>query len=419
MRTLRFAVVAVAAATTFLAPTATAAPALCDGNWVGSFSAAPGFVNSTPPQNSTVRAIVVPHLGGETLRLTMTNRFGTQPLTVETTYVGRSVDGTAELVGGTNTPVTFDGRGTVTIPPGADIVSDAVRFDTVAFQPLAVSMYLGQAAATSEHFDAHQMSWLAMGSNAAADVGGQRFTVPYPLLPIVNRVDVEATAGRTIVTFGDSITDGFHNVPMQLGTFGANQRYPDYLARRVAATHPKVGVVSAGISGNQVTRDATPGFETTLGYGPSAVSRFDRDALAVPGVTDVILMEGTNDLASTFHAPSTIEQITAGLAELITRAHARGVRVHLGTIPPRTDVLAPPDAYASITAINNWIRTASEADSVVDFDATLRDPQNPAKLHPQFDSGDGIHPNSAGYQAMADTVDLATVLDGGPGPRCG
>ena len=168
-----------------------------------------------------------------------------------------------------------------------------------------------------------------------------------------------------------------------------------------------------------MTRDATPGFETTLGYGPSAVSRFDRDALAVPGVTDVILMEGTNDLAGTFHTPSTIEQITAGLAELITRARARGVRVHLGTIPPRTDVLAPPDAYASITAINNWIRTASEADSVVDFDATLRDPQNPAKLHPQFDSGDGIHPNSAGYQAMADTVDLSTLLDGGPGPRCG
>ncbi|WP_052595840.1 GDSL-type esterase/lipase family protein [Luteipulveratus mongoliensis] len=376
--------------------------------WIGAYGASPGFSNPLGVHLSTMRNIVVPHSSGPAARVRLTNRFGKSPLTINATYLGQSSAGGARLISGSNHQVTFNGGGTtVTIPAGTDVVSDPVRLPVKAFQPLAVSLFALTTPATTEHFDAHQVSWMSVG-DWSSNENGLPFLVPNVLQPFVSGVDVASTRqGRTIVTLGDSITDGFHSLPMELTTLGANQRYPDFLARRLlAAGHDDVGVVNAGISGNQVTRDASSLGQNVLGYGPSARHRFDRDVLDVPGVSDVIIMEGTNDLGTDPAQPATA--IIAGLTDLVRRGHAAGVRVHLGTIPPRGDVA--PDRIEILNAVNDWIRRQHIADSVIDFHRALAAPGQPDTLDPAYDSGDKLHPNPAGYAAMAAAIPLSTVI---------
>ncbi len=404
-RSVCLGIVAPLLAALLLTGTAVAAP---PDQWVGSYAAAPGFTNPVPPVGSTFRVLAMPHLGGETVRLRLSNRFGNRPLQIDAVTVAPSVGQSAAVVAHELRAVTFAGRPSIAIAPGADLASDPIPLRIKAFQLLSVSIFVTSVDLVTEHLDAHQLSWLAPGANAAADTGSERYTVPYPSAPILCGIDVAAApGGRTIVAFGDSITDGFHALPMEVLTLGANQRYPDYLARRLAAagaTH--IGVVNAGISGNQVTQGPS-GLEWALGYGPPGVDRFARDALGVPGVSDVLLALGSNDLARGLHAPAAPEQVIAGLQRMIAQAHAAGVRVHLATLTPRTDFEAPPPD--SIQTVNRWIRAQRESDSILDFDALLRDPANPFRLAPQFDSGDGLHPNPAGYQRLAGGIDLGVL----------
>lgn len=378
--------------------------------WIGSYAAAQGFVNRAPLAGSTVRVIVDPHVSGNTVRLRFGNHLGAHPVDIRAVHLGVSPDGSPNVKAGSNVPVTFSGSEAAVIPAGGEVISDPVRLDIVAFQPLAVSIFIARADGISEHFDAHQLSWLSPGVDAGRDAGGERFTTPYPFVPLLTGVDVAGPAtGRTVVAFGDSVTDGYHNLPMQLATLGTDQRYPDFLARRIAETgRSDVGIVNAGISGNQVTRSANQS-ESVLGFGPSGIERFARDALGAPNVSDVIVLAGSNDLSSKNHTPATAEAVIAGLQEMIATAHNAGVRVHLGTILPRTDDGAPtPEAIA---AVNQWILSQRESDSVIDFAAALRDPLDPTRLSPHFDSGDGVHPNPAGYRAMSDAVDLDRLLN--------
>ena len=220
---------------------------------------------------------------------------------------------------------------------------------------------------------------------------------------ILSRIDVAATGG-TLVAFGDSITDGARS------GIDANRRWPDMLAERLAARGgPAIGVVNAGISGNRLLRDV-PG----SAYGPAALTRLDRDVLAVPGTRWVVVLIGVNDIghsgdsARTDRA-ATAEQVIGGLGQIAARARSHGLAIYCGTLTPFEGAALAgyysPRGEAKRQAINSWIRTAGSCDATIDFDAALRDPARPTRLRPGFDSGDHLHPNAAGYAAMAAAVD--------------
>lgn len=406
----RFVSVLVAAlvVATAAPPASAATAAACAGrHWVGSWSASMGHVNDVGYAFQTLRMIVYPHLAGGSARVRLANPLTDNAVTLAQVRLGRSRFGGAALERGSTRPVTFGGRAEVTIPAGGEVASDPVTVPVEPFRPLAVSLYAATPTGpVSEHFDGHQLSWIAPGA-AAADESGLPFVLPTFKWSLLAGVDVSAPR-RTgaVVTLGDSITDGFQNLPAQLQTMGANHRYPDFLARRLlTAGADDVSVLNAGISGNQVTRDAHTTEGRLLGYGPSALNRLDRDVLTQPGVRQVIVMEGTNDLGQA--DPRDAAAIIGGLRAIVDRAHAAGLRVQLGTLPPRNDV--SDEQVATLNEVNAWIRTQRVADGVIDFHAVLRDRHDPDQLNPSYDSGDGLHPNSAGYEAMAAAIDLDTL----------
>lgn len=384
----------------------------CGGSrWVGSWSASMGYVNDVGYAMQTLRMIVAPHLAGTTARVRLTNPLVDHPVTIPAARLGRSASGGAALVPGSNRELRFAGKPAVTIPARGTVVSDPVKVRVAPFRPLAVSLYVAApTGAVSEHFDGHQLSWIAPGP-MAADETGVPFLLPTFKWTLLGGVDVyRASGARSVVALGDSITDGFQDVPAQLQTMGANHRYPDFLTRRlVTAGQTGVSVLNAGISGNEVTRDAG-GHETLLGFGPSALHRLERDVLRQPGVSHVIVMAGTNDLSQ--DPPQPAGAIIAGLRRIVERVHAAGLKIHLGTLPPRNDVSA--GQVSALNRVNRWIRGQRVADGVVDFHAVLRDPNEPDRLNPQYDSGDGLHPSSAGYEAMANAVSLKAIT----APRC-
>jgi lysophospholipase L1-like esterase len=302
--------------------------------------------------------------------------------------------------------VTFNGAPTVTIVAGAAVVSDPVAFPMIALQELAVSFYLPARVATSTvHGAALQTAFITQGDRAAepawehADADTSRF--------FVTDVEVEADGpARAVVIMGDSITDGVGS------TRDANRRWSDALAERLQADPAlaRIAVVNAGIAGNRILNDGVEPF-----VGPSSLSRFDRDVLDKPGVRWVILLQGSNDISASdmLETPKdrvTAPQLIAGMQTLIARAHARGIQIWGATMLPRGGVQKPFVTTAAGTAaramVNDWIRTSGAFDAVIDFERVMRDPERPDRLLPAFDSGDHLHPNNAGYRAMAAAVDL-------------
>jgi lysophospholipase L1-like esterase len=358
--------------------------------------------------------IIAPHLGGSSLRIHLSNRFGAAPVTLGPVTVGLDGAG-ASLVPGSERAVTFGGQPTVVIAAGADAVSDPVKLSFGAFRDLAISVYVpGPVKNPDEHFSTRQTSYLspsgsgdqATQSTASAfteKTTGTSSTGWY----FLDGVDVEAP-GRTgvVVAFGDSITDGYQaksNGTEQLATIDTNGRYPDDLARRLIAAKIPLSVLNAGIGGNQLLRSGLPL------YGPSGLSRFGLDVLAQAGVTDVIVLEGINDIA----IGATANQLIAAYKQLINDAHAAGVAIQLGTLTPTGGT--PSRAYADAAAtsvrdqVNQWIRTQHFSDGIVDFDAAVRDPGDPDMMAPADNGGDDLHFDLAGYRALAGAVNLASL----------
>ena len=344
----------------------------------------------------TVRNIVHTSIGGPAARISLSNVFGDRPLTFDSVYVGVQADG-ATVTPGTNTRVTFSGGHTsVTVPPGAEVLSDDMKIAVPADTNLAVSVHVvGASGQITGHNFTAQTSYLSGAGDSAANESAAPFGTTINRWYWVDAVVVDAPELVDTVAFlGDSITDGVGSTP------NANHRYPDYLADRLA-TRPVVqrfGIMNEGISGNRVLAD---------GAGVSAQARLDRDVLSQPDVKSVVLLEGINDIGG--GQATSADQIIAAYRQLIARAHSADVCIIGGTLTPFEGARPPyytPEKDLIRKAVNEFVRTSGEFDSVIDFDAAMRDPANPNRFLPAYDSGDHLHPKDAGYQAMANAIDL-------------
>ena len=378
------------------------------GDYVGAWAASPQppyeeGISQDGFSDQTVRNIVRANASGTGLRVRLSNAFGEQPLTIGAASVARHAGG-ASTVAGTDLALTFGGEPSVTIPAGKDVYSDPVAFEVAAGEDLAVSLYVeGASGPTTWHQLAQQTSYVSNPGDHTADAAGTSFSNGLSHFFFLTAVDVSGSAAPgAVVALGDSITDGYGSA------FGADGRYPDYLARRLRAMPQAPAVLNAGISGNRILRDSPE-------FGVKALDRLDRDVLSQSGVTDIILLEGINDIQQTPHVFDA-ERITDGMQEIIDRAHEEGIEVHGATLLPFERCIFP-ECYSqrqeeTRLAVNDFVRNSGEFDGVVDFDAALRDPDDPARLLPEYDSGDHLHPNDAGYRVMAETVDLALLEDG-------
>ena len=355
--------------------------------------------------------ILTPHLAGPTLRAHLSNRFGAQPLTLDRVSIAQRQSG-ASLVSGSSRSLTFGGRRSVTLPAGADVVSDPLRFTVVPFVDLAVSLYVpGVTGPATEHFTARQTSYLTglTTGDRSADVDGAAFATTTTSWYFVDGIDVMAPSdSAAVVTFGDSITDGYRGqgsagVPNPEG-LDLNVRYPDFLQHRLLAAGRQLSVLNAGIGGNRILRNGG------VRWAERRVTPAAGDAISQAGVTDVIILEGINDIGQTPQASAA--DIIAGLEQLVEQLHIAGLSVLLGTLTPAggTDGIYGSAAVNDTRqAVNTWIRSSGVADGVVDFDAAVRDPQDPSRINPVYDGSDHLHFNPAGYEAMADAVNLAAL----------
>lgn len=371
--------------------------------WVGTWATSPmgadGGWKVRVFSGTTLREIVHVSTGGPQVRVRFSNEFGQDPLTLSDAHVALSAGG-ADLKDGTDHALTFGGASTVHIAPGAAIYSDPVAFAVAPQADLAISFYVPPQTMRAETFHdfADQDNWMAQGDVANAVT----LTSPVKLGSwyFVSGVDVPATEhARAIVALGDSITDG------ALSTHNANHRWPDVLAARLAQEHglEQVSVLNEGIGGNRVVNE---------GYGPAAVSRFDRDVLAQNGAHYVVVLEGINDIGrlQRLQGPEDMidtQQMELGLKQLADAAHEHGLKIIGATLTPYGGAGYYSDKGEQVREdVNNWIRTSGTFDGVIDFDQITRDPANPNRFNPAYDSGDHLHPNDAGYKAMGEAIDL-------------
>jgi lysophospholipase L1-like esterase len=359
----------------------------------------PGGPPAVTVANQTLRQIVRTSIGGNRIRVVLSNAFGTAPVQVGAAHVAVR-EKEASVVAASTKPLTFGGSTTATILAGAVLLSDAVELTVPPMADLAIDLFLpGDLGLTPSPVTTHNG---AGQTNYLSEPGNHSGTAAMPVSGRANawfliaRVEVVASANTlALVAFGDSITDGAR------ATADTNSRWPDVLARRLAARRGGgVAVLNAGISGNRVLGD---------GAGVSALARFDRDVLMQTGVTDVIVMEGINDIGiARANASPSAADLIAGHQQLIERARARGLKVYGATLTPfEGAAYYTPEGETKRQALNEWIRTSKAYDGVIDFDRATRDPNAPTKFLPAYDSGDHLHPGDAGYRAMGEAIDLA------------
>ncbi|MEJ8811526.1 SGNH/GDSL hydrolase family protein [Variovorax ureilyticus] len=387
-------------------------------HWIASWAAAPQDWALVPPwakadrsaraelADQTLRLQLQPTLGGQQARIRFSNRFGKAPLHIASASVALGTGG-ASASPSTLRSLRFGGRAGITIAPGAEAWSDAVRLAVDPARTLMVSFRVDAAVPfATVHTLAPGSTWTTTGDRVRQPAwpDATRSTWNH----IVTGLDVaRSTPARVVVAFGDSITEG-------AGVEDAAAHYPERLASRLRGQPRTAGlhaVLNTGISGNRLLAD---------GIGPRAIDRFGRDVLAQSGVSHVIILIGINDIGMSMPTggsppapgPPSAEQLEAGLQQLVAEARAKGVKVLLGTLLPFQG--APywsAEKELRRQTLNRWIRGRLDVDAVVDFDAALRDPANPLRLKPEYDSGDHLHPGKVGQAAMADSIDLRALQE--------
>ena len=438
----RHAAIATALALALLAPTVPTAQT--EGSrgsqWVGTWASGP--VALPPPAasagnrpaaspfgdapriaNQTLRQIVRTSIGGSQVRVALTNRFGTTPLRVGGAHVAIQEKGSA-IVERLRSRLTFRGQPSVTLEAGSLVVSDPVTLAVPALGDLAIDIYFPDNLSNATSPATYHPS--ALTTNYLSPPGDHSGAARMPVESTFQqwfylaRVEVlSRSAPGAVVTIGDSITDGTGSTP------DTNNRWPDFLARRLVAAYggSAPAMLNVGIAGNRllshnagldVLRRAgldVPASDAIQApnalFGPSGLSRFDEDVLLQPGVTHVVVLETINDIGMAFDGASpTIKDLIAGHRALIQRAHARGLKIYGGTLTPFKGAFYWTEAgEAKRRALNDWIRTSAEYDAVIDFDAVVRDPNDPSRFRPEYHPGDWLHGSDAGYKVMAGAAD--------------
>jgi len=377
---------------TWSATWARAVQAPAGETWQGPNWSLDGFADQTLRQELRVSR------GGDNVRVTVSNRYGTGPLRITGATIAEPGEEDGSVRPGTLRPLTFGLRTSTVIPAGAERVSDAAFLRVGALERLSVTLYFaGATGPATYHEVAGDTSYLAEGDHRF-DPRATAFTATDHASYFLSRVDVAGRPSASVVTFGDSITDGAGATP------GTDRRYPDRLAERLAEAGLPYGVLNTGLSGNELLNDSATA-------GESALHRFEHDVLDQPGVRSVVVLEGLNDIgmAGRLGRPLTAEMLIDGHRTLIAAARAQGVRVIGATITPIAGSFYDgPEAEAIRDAVNDWIRTSGEYDAVVDFDTILAEPGGD-KMRAEFSAGDWLHPNDAGLAAMADAIDLTTL----------
>ena len=391
------------------------------GHWVSAWSTAVQAPRSGPItpssltfENQTVRMVIRPTIGGTRLRIRLSNEFGTTRLAIGSAHVAL-VKENGTIVPGSDLPLKFSGEASVIIPAGAPMLSDAVEMKVSPFTEIAVSIFLANKTVPSTFHLLGQHDTYISGPGdftGAAEITDAEVTKAWYWLA---GMEVWASdRSSAIVAFGDSITDGF-------GGKAQYADWPNQLADRLAEgkSPSTLAVDNEGIGGNRILWD---------GLGVSALARFDRDVLSQPGVADLIILEGINDIGWPDYkarpdkdgiipkeGPYAAQRITAkdliqGLQQLINRAHEHGIKVFGATMTPYGGSGAfTDDSEAIRAAVNQWIRTGGAFDGVFDFDAAVRDPDHPTRFKEDMQSGDHLHPNAVGYKAMAAAIDLSKL----------
>ncbi|HEX8814936.1 MAG TPA: SGNH/GDSL hydrolase family protein [Terriglobales bacterium] len=389
--------------------------------WLPTWTASPAPADPDPNepilnlQNQTVRSRVRISAGGSQIRVRLSNEYGTSPIHVGSVTVAQPKDA-ASIQPASLHQVTFAGKNSITIPAGAPVLSDPVSLDAPYGTEISISLYFpNRVTAPTWHAFSRKTAVISGPGDHTHDEKIESGTETLSTL-LVNAVLVPAQPSQhVIVAFGDSLVEGDGSTP------DADRNWPNDLIRRVekSSAASKLAIVNAGIVGNRLLEPgAVPSF------GAAGLARFDRDALSVPDVTHIVLLEGMNDIAFpgaklgdlSLADPANVrsaDDVIGAYRQLIARAHARGVKLIASTLTPCEGVIIP--GYYSeakeITrqAVNRWIRTSHEFDGVLDFDAVVRDPDHLSRISPKFASEDHLHPNDAGYQAMTDAIDLSLI----------
>lgn len=381
-----------------LAALALAPSCFAQDHWVETWTAAQQTPRAEAPAltNQTVRMIVRNTIGGRRLRLEFANTYGTTPLEIGAAHIALRGEGSA-IVPSSDRELMVNGKRSFTIPPGALMVTDPVDLDVPKLTDLAVSVYIpGTAALQTQHTLGLHTTYISEPGNATGQQmisGGKTTQIWYWLSSI--QVMAPATTSA-IVAFGDSITEGYKS------TADTNSMWPAVLSQRMLSKPggPQMSIVNEAISGNQILHDR---------MGVNALARFDHDVLSRAGVKWLVILEGINDIGMNPGANAvTPDDEIAGLKQMIDRAHEHGISVIGATLlPDEGAAYATGKGEAVRSAVNQWIRTGGAYDGIIDFDAVTRDPEHPTRMRPAFDSGDHLHPNDAGYKAMADSIDLS------------
>ena len=359
--------------------------------------------------NQTIRGIIHTIIAGRAIRIRLDNTFGIRPITFDAVFVGKQKQG-ASLLAGSNHAVTFGGAKAVTIPEGSEALNDEISMAVDAQQNLAISLYTSKPTGPGTvHQSAFQTNYVSDAGNFAAEENAQPFSKTIGSWFFLKEVDVLAVkeVAGAIVALGDSITDGASS------RTDAYDRWTDVLARRLNAnsSHQTFSVLNAGIGGNRV-------LSSSPCFGENALARLNRDVFVLSGVRAVILFEGTNDIgqpdtpveakfaACLARTHISADDLIAGYKQVITQAHARHLKIFGATILPFQGFKGWTEKGEAVRkATNRWILESHVFDGVIDFSSVLADPANPARLAAQYDSGDHLHPSSAGHEAMARSID--------------
>lgn len=352
--------------------------------------------------NQTVRHVLRSSLGGDSVKIKLSNLFGKSAITFTGVRVANST-GKSTIDVSTDKEVLFEGKGSLTLAPGQEMLSDPIALQVSPLTDLAVSFYFATPTTVATvHALGMQNAFVSAGNVLSAASIVQPIEGTWQSYWGLTAVEVSSTEKtNVVVTFGDSITDGFRS------TVDGNKRYPNILDLRLkAAGESRTSVVNAGISGNRWLN---------LGSGPSGNSRFERDVLNVSGVTHTVILLGINDIGNSIPAREptqavTVEELTFSLETAISKAKAKGIKVLVGTILPYKGAAYYSDSGEVMrVAVNAWIRNNKVIDGVVDFDKIMQNPTDPASMNPLYDTGDYLHPNDAGYAAMAAAIDLTKL----------